>query len=239
MDEKDKYLEKGSRIKVKILVVEDEKNLNHIIVKVLQKEGYSVDFCYDGESACDYLFGEEYDTVILDIMLPVMDGLSVLKKIRGKGLGTPILLLTAKDTTADIVEGLDAGADDYIVKPFVFDELLARVRVMVRKKVGLHENVYRCGNLIVDLNRHQVSRAGKEINLTPKEFSVLLYLIRNQNKVVSREQIEASLWDIDAVCDSNVIDVYIRYLRKKIDQEYEHKMIQTIRGVGYLLKSEE
>lgn len=224
---------------MRILVVEDEKDMNRIIVKALQSEGYIVDSCYDGESAYDYLCMAEYDGVILDIMLPKMDGFTVLKKVRNKGIYTPILFLTAKSDVNDIVRGLDSGADDYVVKPFDFKELLARVRMITRKKADVHENVYTCGDLVVDCNLCSVTRAGKIIELSPKEYSVLLYLIRNQNIVVTREQIEENIWDLNRDGTSNLVDVYIRYLRKKIDEDFEFKMIQTIRGVGYILKGTE
>ena len=224
---------------MRILVVEDEKDMNRIIVKALQSEGYLVDSCYDGESAYDYLCMAEYDGVILDIMLPKMDGFTVLKKVRNKGITTPILFLSAKSDVNDIVHGLDLGADDYVVKPFDFKELLARVRMITRKKADVHENVYTCGDLIVDCNQCSVTRAGKIIELSPKEYSVLLYLIRNQNIVVTREQIEENIWDLNRDGTSNLVDVYIRYLRKKIDEDFEFKMIQTIRGVGYILKGTE
>lgn len=221
---------------MKILVVEDEKDLNRIITKELESEGYLVDACFDGESAFDYLKLEEYDGAILDVMLPRMDGFEVLKKARNSGIQTPVLFLTARSGVEDIVKGLDIGADDYMVKPFVFQELSARVRAMTRKKAGVHENIYRCGDLTVDCNEHAVKRQEQPIYLSPKEFSILLYLIRNQNIVVSREQIEANIWDLDHDSYSNVIDVYIRYLRKKIDDPFDVKMIQTIRGVGYVLR---
>lgn len=224
---------------MKILVVEDERDMNHIITKELESEGYLVDACYDGESAYDYLTMGDYDGVVLDVMLPHMNGLEVLKKARSHGVQTPVLFLSARSRVDDIVEGLDIGADDYMVKPFAFQELSARVRAMTRKKAGVRENIYRCGDLVVDCNEHIVKRQDKVINLSPKEYSVLLYLIRNQNIVVTREQIEANIWDIDHDSYSNVIDVYIRYLRKKIDDAYEFKMIQTIRGVGYVLRAKE
>lgn len=224
---------------MKILVVEDEKDLNRIIKKELEDEGYLVDVCFDGDSAYDYLTMEEYDGVILDVMLPKVNGFEVLKKARRHGIQTPVLFLSARSRIDDIVEGLDIGADDYMVKPFAFQELSARVRAMTRKKAGVRENIYRCGDLMVDCNEHIVKRKDTVINLSPKEFSVLLYLIRNQNIVVTREQIEANIWDMDHDSYSNVIDVYIRYLRKKIDDPYEAKMIQTIRGVGYVLRAEE
>ena len=174
----------------------------------------------------------------MDIMIPKMDGFTVLKKVRSKGIMTPILFLSAKSDVNDIVRGLDLGADDYMVKPFEFKELLARIRMIIRKKVDVHENVYSCGGLVVDCNTCSVNRDGRHIELSPKEYSVLLYLIRNQNIVVTREQIEANIWAFDCNVSSNLVDVYIRYLRKKIDDGFEFKMIQTIRGVGYILKGE-
>lgn len=224
---------------MRILVVEDEKDMNRILVKGLEAEGYCVDSCYEGECAYDYLCMEEYDGAILDVMIPKMDGFTVLKKIRERGIYTPVLFLTAKSDVNDIVKGLDYGADDYMVKPFEFKELLARVRMITRKKVDTHENRYRCGDLVVDCNDCSVKRGEKVIELSPKEYSVLLYLIRNQNIVVTREQIEANIWDFERDNTSNLIDVYIRYLRKKIDEGFEFKMIQTVRGVGYILKGTE
>ena len=224
---------------MRILVVEDEKDMNRILAKELESEGYLVDRCYDGESALDYLCMAEYDGVILDIMIPKMDGFAVLKKVRSRGITTPILFLSARSDVNDIVRGLDLGADDYMVKPFEFKELLARIRMLTRKKVDVHENIYTCGDLVVDCNECTVKRDGHLIELSPKEYSVLLYLIRNQNIVGTREQIESNIWDIGRDSSSNLIDVYIRYLRKKIDDGFEFKMIRTIRGVGYVLKGSE
>ena len=217
---------------MRILVVEDEKDLNHLIVKKMESEGYCVDSCYDGETAYDYLCLAEYDGAIFDVMLPGISGFELLRKVRAKGIAVSVLFLTARDDTDDIVQGLDMGADDYMVKPFSFKELLSRVRVMMRKKVDSYENVYRCGELYVDVNQHRVFRREKEIELSPREYAILLYLIRNQGIVVSREQIKTNIWNFDDDGCSNIIDVYIRYLRKKIDADYEFKMIQTIRGVG-------
>lgn len=224
---------------MRLLVVEDERDLNRILVRELESEGYLVDSCYDGESACDYLCMAEYDGVIMDVMIPKMDGFTVLKKARSKKVETPVLFLSAKSDVNDIVRGLDLGADDYMVKPFNFKELLARVRMITRKKVDVHENVYTCGDLVVNCNDCSVKRGDKSIELSPKEYSVLLYLIRNQNIVVTREQIEANIWDFRRDGASNLVDVYIRYLRKKIDEGFDFKMIQTIRGVGYILKKNE
>lgn len=224
---------------MRLLVVEDEKDMNQIIVKELESEGYVVDSCYDGESAFDYLCMAEYDGVILDIMVPKMDGFTILKKVRSRGIATPILFLSAKSDVDDIVRGLDLGADDYMVKPFEFKELLARVRMITRKKVDVRENIYTCGGLVIDCNTCSVKRDGRQIELSSKEYAVLLYLIRNKNVVVTREQIESNIWSIDRYSNSNLVDVYIRYLRKKIDDNFDFKMIQTIRGVGYVLKENE
>lgn len=223
---------------MKLLVVEDERDLNEIITKELTINGYIVDSCFDGEEAYSYLSLGEYDGAILDVMLPKMDGFDVLEGIRSKGVQTPVLFLTARDSKKDIIRGLDSGADDYISKPFDFDELLARIRVMLRKKVDIRENIYRCGELVIDCNAHTVFRRDKPISLSAKEFQLLLYLVKNKGLVVTREQIENNLWHFDRENSSNIIDVYIRYLRKKIDDGYEKKMIHTVRGVGYQLKEE-
>lgn len=224
---------------MRLLVVEDEKDMNHILVSKLEKEGYNVDYCFDGDAAIDYLTLADYDGVILDIMLPGLDGFQVLKKLRAAGKQTPVLFLSARGDTEDIVRGLDTGADDYIVKPFVFKELLARIKVMTRRKPEIQENVYRCGDLTVDYNTHEVTRNGISITLSPKEFAVLLYLVRNKNIIVTREQIESNIWKLQSEVSSNLVDVYIRYLRRKIDEDFEEKMICTIRGTGYMLKCEE
>lgn len=224
---------------MRLLVVEDEKDMNHILVSKLEKEGYNVDCCFDGDAAIDYLTLADYDGVILDIMLPGLDGFQVLKKLRAAGKQTPVLFLSARGDTEDIVRGLDTGADDYIVKPFVFKELLARIKVMTRRKPEIQENIYRCGELTVDYNTHEVTRNGIPITLSPKEFAVLLYLVRNKNIIVTREQIESNIWKLQSEGSSNLVDVYIRYLRRKIDDDFDEKMICTIRGTGYMLKCEE
>ena len=221
---------------MRILIAEDEKSLNNVITKTLTKNGYSVDSCFDGEEALDYLAGAEYDAVILDIMMPKLDGISVLKKFRASGSSTPVLFLTAKDAVSDRVQGLDAGADDYLVKPFSFEELLARIRVLLRRNTGNAENVLRAANLTVDLNARTVFRDSTAIALSSKEFSILEYMVRNQGIVLTREKIEQHIWNYDYEGGSNVIDVYIRYLRKKIDDSYTPKLIHTVRGTGYVLK---
>lgn len=223
---------------MRILVVEDERDLNSIIVKRLNKAGYSVDTCYDGEEALDYMRMGEYDVILLDIMMPKMNGLDVVRTLRKKRDKTPVLLLTAKDAIEDRVMGLDSGADDYLVKPFAFDELLARVRVLTRRSIDEVTNVFAVTNLSVDCDTRIVKRGETVIPLSSKEFSVLEYMIRNQGVVLSRAKIEQHIWNFDYEGGSNVIDVYIRYLRKKIDQDFEPKLIHTIRGAGYVLRDE-
>lgn len=223
---------------MRILVVEDERDMNQIIAEKLESENYNVDQCYDGHTALEYIELAEYDGVIMDVLLPRMDGFEVLRRLRKKGNDTPVLLLSALSETRDKVKGLDEGADDYMVKPFDFEELMARLRVLVRKQKGVKENIYRCGDLEVNINGQRVTRARQEISLSPREFAILLFLVRNQNMVVSREQIEANVWSLQNETSSNVVDVYIRYLRRKIDERFDTKLIQTIRGVGYMLKCE-
>ena len=221
---------------MRILVAEGDRDMNAILVSRLKKEHYSVDTCFQGEEALDYLAGAEYDVVILDIMMPVLDGLSVLTKIRKEGNQVPVLLLTARDSIEDRVKGLDSGANDYLVKPFALEELLARIRVLLRRGTGEKENVCRVADLEVHLDTHEVLRGGKEITLSGKEFSLLRYMIQNQGIVLSREKLEQHIWNYDYTGGSNVIDVYIRYLRKKIDEGFTSKLIHTVRGAGYVLK---
>lgn len=224
---------------MRILLVEDEVDLNDIISKRLDLAGYSVDSCFDGQSALDYISMADYDAIILDIMLPGLDGLAVLQKLRQAGNLVPVLLLTAKDSVEDRVAGLDTGADDYLVKPFSFAELLARIRVLTRKAAGNPTNIYQLADLIVDTESRSVKRGGREISLSAKEFALLEYLIRNQGAVLTREQIERNIWNFDYEGGSNIIDVYIRYLRRKVDDGFTKKLIHTVRGIGYVLKDEE
>lgn len=224
---------------MRILVAEDEKHLNDIIVKTLSKNHYTVDGCYDGAEALAYLQMAEYDVVVLDIMMPRLSGLDVLKKLRASGNKTPVLLLTAMDSVQDRVTGLDAGADDYLVKPFAFDELLARIRVLLRRDSGREDHCYRIANLTVDCQARTVYRDNVAISLSSKEFSILEYLVCNQGIVLTRDKIEQHIWNYDYEGSSNVIDVYIRYLRKKIDDGFTPKLIHTIRGTGYVLKEVE
>ncbi len=221
---------------MRILVVEDEVNLNDIIVKKLKLEHYGVDSCFDGEEALDYIFSVEYDVILLDIMLPKLNGFEVLKKIRSRNIKTPVLLLTARDGIEDRVQGLDFGADDYLIKPFAFDELLARIRVLLRRNTNNASNVFTIANLTVNCDSHEVYRDKIPIKLSTREFTILEYMIRNKEKVLPREKIEQHIWDYNYEGGTNVVDVYIRYLRKKIDDNFSPKLIHTIRGIGYILK---
>ncbi|MEG2324030.1 MAG: response regulator transcription factor [Anaerovoracaceae bacterium] len=221
---------------MRVLVVEDEGKLNELITKRLKLENYTVDSCMDGNDALDFIKCAEYDAIVLDIMLPGIDGLQVLKQLRGKKDTTPVLLLTARDSIENKVEGLDAGADDYLVKPFAFDELLARIRVMMRKKSNSVSNVFKLADLTVDCDSRTVTRGKILISLASKEFAILEYMIRNSGTVLSREKISNHIWNYDYQGGSNVVDVYIRYLRKKIDEDFTPKLIQTVRGAGYVLR---
>lgn len=223
---------------MRVLLVEDEVELNEIIAKRLKKEHYGVDQCFDGEEAWDYIEFTDYDVIILDIMLPKLDGIEVLKRIRQHKKDTPVLMLTAKDTTEDRVNGLDSGADDYLVKPFAFDELLARLRVLLRRKSGHASNTLSVANVTLDLDKKIVKREETEITLSSKEYAILEYMMQNQGVVLSREKIEQHIWNYDYVGGSNIVDVYIRYLRVKIDKEYTPKLIHTVRGLGYVLREE-
>ena len=227
---------------MRILVIEDEKNLNDIITKKLKMEKYGVDSCFDGTDALDYIFSAEYDVIVSDIMLPGIDGFEILRTIRERGIKTPVLLLTARDGIEDRVKGLDYGADDYLVKPFAFDELMARIRVLLRRNPATNNsnasNVFKIANLTVNCNSHDVFRDKIPIKLSTREFTILEYMIRNKERVLSREQIEQHIWNYDYEGGTNVSDVYIRYLRRKIDKDFEPKLIHTIRGVGYVLKAE-
>ena len=224
---------------MRVLIAEDEKDLNKILSERLKAEHYSVDSCYDGQEALDYLASAEYDAVIMDIMMPVMDGLSALRTMRRKNDSTPVLLLTAKDSIEDRVQGRDAGANDYLVKPVAVEELLARIRVLLRKPAETPKTCYQVADLEVHMDTRQVLGGGKEVKLPGKEFALLRYMIQNEGIVLSRDRLEEHLWNFDYAGGSNVIDVYIRYLRKKIDEGHEPKLIHTVRGAGYVLKKEE
>lgn len=221
---------------MRILIADDERDLCGVIAKRLGIEGFSVDCCYDGEEAIDYLRFAEYDAIILDIMMPKLTGLEVLEWIRKKKDSVPVLVLTAKDSISDRVDGLNAGADDYLIKPFSLDELVARIHAITRRKSGIVTNIIAAGDLTMNLNNRSVTRSGKTISLSSKEFAILEYLVKNKGNVLSREKIEQHIWNYDYEGGSNVIDVYISYLRKKVDGDFQNKLIHTVRGVGYILK---
>lgn len=210
-------------------------DLNDIIKQKMVEEGFCADSCFNGEDALYYLQNAQYDAVIMDVMMPKLDGFAVVEQYRRSGGQAPILFLTAKDSVSDKVHGLDLGANDYLTKPFSFEELTARIRVMTRAATGNASNVYTAANLTLDAAAKTVKRGDKIINLSAKEFSLLEYLIRNKDKVLSREQIENNIYNFDYEGGTNVIDVYIRYLRKKIDENYDVKLIHTVRGIGYVL----
>jgi len=223
---------------MRLLYAEDEEDLNKVVIKKLTEEGFSVDSCFDGREAIDNVQFTEYDAAILDIMMPHADGFAVLKELRKLKKNTPVLFLTARDSIEDRVTGLDSGANDYLVKPFSFEELLARIRVLTREKHNLTENILSIGDLELNLSSHIVTRGGTEINLTSKEYQLLEYLLYNKEKVLSREKIENHIWNYDYEGGTNVIDVYIRYLRKKIDDGFPTKLIHTVRGAGYVIREE-
>jgi len=221
---------------MRILVIEDEVKIAQFIKRGLKEEGYAVDVAADGEEGHFLLSSNEYDAIILDLMLPKIDGLTLCRTLRKEGNQIPIIMLTAKDTVKDKVKGLDSGADDYLPKPFAFEELLARVRVVLRKKDSRVQTQLKVDELVLDLLTHKVTRSGKEIELTVKEYALLEYLMRNAGNIVTRTMISEHVWDINFDTFTNVIDVYINYLRNKIDSGFTDKMIHTVRGKGYLLK---
>lgn len=221
---------------MRILVVEDETFLADIIQKGLLEEGYAVDVAYTGEDGLFLAENEPSDLIILDIMLPVVDGMTILKTIRRAGVKTPVLLLTARDTVLDKVSGLDSGADDYLTKPFDFDELLARIRALLRRQSETRTAVIEIGDLVIDMAAHRVNRAGREIEFSAKEYALLEYLAMNKNRVLSRTDLSEHLYDYDFDLDSNVIDVFINRIRNKIDRPFDTRLIHTVRGAGYILK---
>lgn len=221
---------------MRILLVEDEVDLRQIIKKRLQKEKYVIDDCGNGLDAEDYIDLTEYDAVILDGMLPGKDGFDVLKNMRRKGNHTPVLMLTARDSVEDRVKGLDYGADDYLVKPFSFAELLARLRAIMRRKPVYVSNLLAVDDLKMDTNSKTVKRGEETIDLSGKEYMLLEYMLQNKNIVLSREQIQERVWGYDFEGGSNIVDVYIRYLRRKIDYGRSRKLIQTVRGAGYVIR---
>ena len=221
---------------MRILVVEDEKKVASFIKKGLEEDYYSVDIASDGKEGSKLAYSDEYDLIILDIMLPFKDGITILKEIRQEKITTPVLMLTAKDDVADKVAGLDSGADDYLPKPFAFDELLARIRALLRRNNTEKNIILKITDLELDTQSHKAFRSGKEIFLTQKEYSILEYLIRNKNRVISRIKLSEHVYDYHFDSDTNVIDVYINKLRNKIDKGFETQVLITVRGVGYMIK---
>ena len=224
---------------MRLLVVEDEKILNQTLTERLTKTGYTVDNCYDGEDALYYIENTQYDGIILDVMMPKLNGFEVLRIIRDKKILTPVLMLTAKDSDEDIIQGLDTGANDYLTKPFSFDVLCARIRALLRVKENVTSPMLEIADLSVDTNSRVVKRGDTVIELSSKEYSVLEYLMRNKGIIVSKEKIEENIWNYDYEGSSDVIKVYIHHLRKKIDDNFEKKLLHTIKNAGYVIKEEE
>jgi heavy metal response regulator len=223
---------------MRVLVVEDELKIARFIAKGLREEGYAVDIARNGEEGLLFAKSAPYDLIILDLLLPKVDGITVCRQIRDSDLGVAILVLTARDSIEDRVTGLDAGADDYLVKPFAFTELLARMRALLRRPRASANNTLQVGDLVMDLVKHKVERGGVQIDITQKEYSLLEYMMRNQGQALTRTQIMQHVWNYDFYAGSNVVDVYIRYLRKKIDEGRETKLLRTVRGVGYTICEE-
>jgi DNA-binding response OmpR family regulator len=222
---------------MRILIVEDEPKIARAIKKGLEQETFAVDICNDGDEGLRYALDEPYDLIILDRMLPSLDGVSICKELRAAGNQTPVLFLTAKDKVADKVDGLNAGADDYLVKPFAFEELLARVRSLLRRPAQTLSSVLSCDNLTLNAQTFEVKRAGKDIQLTQREFSLLEYLLRHPNRIINKDTIIAHVWDYDADVLPNTVEVYMGYLRNKVDKPFKksRQLIHTVRGFGYKL----
>jgi len=223
---------------MRILIVEDEAGVAGFVEQGLTEAGYAVNVARDGADGLEYALAYEYDAIVLDIMLPKMNGLDMLREIRAKRVKAPVLLLTARDGLDDRVRGLDVGADDYLVKPFAFPELLARIRALLRRPPLQTGNLLGMGDLEMDIVQHEVRRAGKHIELSPREFSLLELLLRHPNQVLSRTQMVEHVWNFNFFSDTNVVDVYIGYLRRKIDRDFALPLIHTVRGVGYRLSED-
>ncbi len=225
---------------MRILIVEDNRHLNHSLKASLIDDGYAVDAAFDGDEGEELASITPYDAIILDIMLPKKDGLAVCHSLRQKRINIPIIMLTARDTIDDRVKGLDSGADDYLVKPFAINELRARLRALLRRDSFDKSGVLSIGDLVLDPSSHQVERCGNQVLLTAKEYALLEYFMRNPNRLITREMAESHIWSYDFEGTSNVVDVYVRRLRRKIDDSYEPKLFETIRGAGYrLIRPEE
>ncbi len=220
---------------MRVLVAEDERELNGVIAKRLADEDYAVDSAFDGRTALEYMLATPYDIVLLDVMMPGMDGFEVLRRYREANGTSPVLFLTARDAVSDRVHGLDTGADDYLVKPFSFQELLARMRVLLRRPSSSRSSMLQVGDLQLDTSSRKAVRRGRTIELSSKEYSILEYMMRNESVVLSRESIREHIWSWDYDGESNIVDVYIRYLRKKIDDGESVRLIHTIRGAGYMI----
>ena len=223
---------------MRLLIVEDERQIASFLERGLKEEGYAVDVVYNGNDGLDWAAAVEYDLIVLDVMLPGRDGYSVCRELRQRGVKTPVLMLTARDTVDDRVTGLDSGADDYLVKPFAFKELLARLRAITRRQGDSKSVELQLADLSLNTLTHSAQRGDRRIELTAKEYALLEFLLRNPNRVLSRTQIGEHVWNLDFVPESNVVDVYIRYLRKKIDDGFENKLIKTMRGSGYLISAD-
>jgi heavy metal response regulator len=221
---------------MRILLVEDEKKVSSFIKKGLEEESYSVDVAYDGKEGSNFALSEDYDLIILDVMMPYKDGFTILNEIRHKKIFTPVLFLTARDSVSDKVKGLDSGADDYLTKPFAFDELLARVRTLLRRKMPEKDLLLKVDDLVLDIETHKAARGEEEIILTSKEYAILEYLLRNKNHIISRTKLSEHVYDYHFDTDTNVIDVFINRLRNKIDKGFDKQIIQTVRGMGYIIK---
>ena len=223
---------------MRLLVVEDEINLNKTITERLTKQGYTVDNCFDGEDALYYIENTQYDGIILDVMMPKINGFEVLRIIRERKILTPVLMLTAKDADEDVITGLDTGANDYLTKPFSFAVLCARIRAMLRVKESVTGSIFEIADLIIDTTTRVVKRDGNIIELSSKEYSILEYLMRNKGIIVSKERIEENIWNYEYEGTSDIIKVYIHHLRKKIDGNFEKKLLHTVKNVGYVIKED-
>jgi heavy metal response regulator len=223
---------------MRVLIVEDEQRIAAFLERGLKEEGWAVDVVHNGDDALDWAAAAEYDVMVLDVLLPGRDGFTVCRELRARGAQTPVLMLTARDAVDDRVTGLDSGADDYLVKPFAFKELLARLRALTRRQGDSRSTELRVGDLTLDTLTRTARRGEKRIELTAKEYSLLEYLLRHPGRLLSRTQIAEHVWNFDFYSESNVVDVYIRYLRRKIDEGFEHKLIKTVRGAGYKISDE-
>lgn len=223
---------------MRILVIEDEAKVGSFIRRALEEESAAVDLCADGGEGLEWALGGSYDAIVLDLMLPNMPGLEILKRIRKEGLQTPVLILTARSQVDQRVQGLDAGADDYLTKPFAIEELLARIRVLLRRGSGEAKGILQVDDLVLNPASREVTRGGQRIELTSKEYALLEYLMRNHGRVLTRPMISEHVWNLDFDTFTNVIDVYVNYLRNKIDRGHERKLIHTVRGSGYVLRGD-